>query len=308
MKAVIICGGFGTRLIPMTNKLPKPLLNIANIPTLDYNLMLLSYYGFKEVTLIIHYLGDMIKNYLGNFKYNIHINYYVEDKPLGTAGAISNIIQDQSSNNDDILLLSGDILTNIQLDKFIKYHYKLDGIVTIACIKMHNASQYGIIEIDKNNQINTFIEKPQTSIDSPNSYHLVNTGIYCFKQSLIKYMNKIPIDFACDIFNNILISKNDKMYCYTMTENWIDIGTYKTYKQANIDILNNKIKFPFNQKEKFKNGINKDYIGKNCTINNNVQIKDNSIIGNNVTINSNSVIESDTFIKDNSIINEPFPS
>jgi NDP-sugar pyrophosphorylase family protein len=224
MKAVILAGGYGTRLAPYTTILPKPLLPVGNKPILDIVLRQLALYGFKEINLAVGYLCELIMAYFGSGnKYGIKINYIKEEKPLGTAGALT-LIKDLDQT---FLLMNGDVLTALDYGKLIRFHRKNKAVATIAVCKRDIKMEFGIIEKDKSGELTDYIEKPTLE-------HFVSMGINILEPEVLDCLSP---NKKCDFPDliKLLAAQKKKVFCYANNDYWLDIGRPADYQKAIAD-------------------------------------------------------------------------
>ncbi|MGF6845064.1 dTDP-glucose pyrophosphorylase [Chitinophaga sp. W3I9] len=225
LDTVLMAGGRGERLIPLTDKCPKPLLKVGNKPIIEHNIDRLASYGINRIIISIRYLGDQIKEYFndGSSK-DVNIQYVEEDVPLGTFGALSLV---ESFNTENILLMNSDILTNIDFADFYKSFIDADADLMVASIPYQVKVPYAVLEID-NGQVISFDEKPTYSYYS-------NGGIYLFKRSLLEFLPVGSFYNATD-FMEMLISKKRKVVHYPILGYWLDIGRHEDFEKAQNDI------------------------------------------------------------------------
>ena len=228
---VIMAGGRGTRLRPLTNDIPKPLLLVGEKTIMEHNVDRLAEFGIDNFWFSINYLGNKIEDYFGSGKEkNINIEYVREDAPLGTIGAVSKI---NDFKHDDILVINSDILTNIDFEQFYFNYKSKNADLSIASVPYKVSVPYAIIEKDDNDLIIGFKEKPTYTYFS-------NGGIYLMKKSALSLIPKNSFFNATDLIEKLLsLNKNVNLFdldCY-----WLDIGKHDDYKKAQIDIK--KIKF-----------------------------------------------------------------
>jgi dTDP-glucose pyrophosphorylase len=225
LDAVIMAGGRGLRLSPLTDTIPKPLLKVGDKTIIQHNIDRLSYFGIDDFWISINYLGDMIKQQIGNGnEKNININYITEDKPLGTLGAISSI---NEFKHEHILVTNSDILTNLDYEDFYLQFLNNDADMAVVTIPYEVKIPYAVLET-KNSSILSLKEKPTYTYYS-------NAGIYLIKKSLL---NCIPTGIfynATDLIES-LIQNNKKVFSYPMLGYWLDIGNPEDYAKANNDI------------------------------------------------------------------------
>jgi len=225
MKAVILCGGKGTRLRPYTYSVPKPMLMLGKKPILEYVVDNLRKHDFKDIIITTGYRKEQIMEYFGDgSKFGVKITYAQEDEanPLNTAGSILPV--KNSLENDSFLVVMGDHMTNINLKKFFDDHKKSGCIATLALKKTGTPLEYGVAHIDENNAIERFEEKPIVQ-------NLINSGIYAFEPIIFKYI-KEKDDFAKNVFPRLLETKNS-IHTYTFEEYWLDVGRKEDYEKLN---------------------------------------------------------------------------
>jgi len=233
MKALILAAGLGTRLRPLTNTTPKPLVLIGDKPLLSYNLDLLKKYGIREILINTHYLPEKVEDFLVEYKKNnseILISTTYEKELLGSAGTLKenfNFFCDE----EDFLVVYGDNLTNINYEKLLDFHFEKKPIITIASYFEKKPEEKGIIVYDSNCMVERFIEKPRTEEVVSRQ---ANAGIYVVSDKIFDYLkkyNNYPLDFGKNIFPDLL-KGGLRMATYRMTDSLIDIGSLDNYRLA----------------------------------------------------------------------------
>lgn len=225
---VIMAGGKGTRLKPLTNNIPKPLLLVGDKTIMEHNIDRLSKFGIDDMWVTINYLGKQIQNYFKNGKNkNISIHYVCEDTPLGTIGSVSKI---HNFVHDDILVTNSDILTNMDYEKFYLNFKETNADLSIVAIPYSVNIPYAVLEKNNEGTVNSINEKPTYT------YHS-NGGIYLIKRSLLSMIPKNTFFNATDLIEK-LISKNKKVISYSLSSYWLDIGKHEDYKKAQSEINN----------------------------------------------------------------------
>lgn len=228
MKAVIAAGGLGTRLRPITNEIPKPLIEIKGKPVLLHQIEWLKKYGIKEILITTNYKHEQIMNYFGDGKkFGVKIKYFVEEKPMGTAGALS-LDDNKKWLDDTFLVLFGDILTNLDINNLMSFHNSKKSDVTLVLQRRESLSS--AIGIDQNNKIISFVEKPKEVVRGA----LANDSIYLMNANAKKIIQgEFPLDFSKDIFSR-LVNNGFPMYGY-VNENyyWREIGTIEKLNKIN---------------------------------------------------------------------------
>jgi dTDP-glucose pyrophosphorylase len=232
MKAVIMAGGLGSRLQPLTNGCPKPMVSFVNRPVLDHILALLKHHYFSEVVITVQYEAQQIRNYLGDGKHlGMTIHYAVEETSLGTAGSIKNA--QPYLDNETLLVISGDAITNIDLSGVLQFHRERPALATLALKQVADPHQYGIVVTDDNGRVRHYVEKPAPEQVISNT---VNTGIYVLEPEVLALMEHgRAYDFSADIFP--LLLKQNTLFGYLTDGYWRDIGTIQSYLTALADAL-----------------------------------------------------------------------
>ena len=227
MKAVILAGGHGTRLRPLTYTTPKPMLPLAGKPVLHHIIESLASQGFDDIVVTTNYLREKIMDYFGDgSRFGVKLIYPREEKPLGTAGGVKNAAR---YLNETFAVIQGDNITDIEFKELLHFHEQRGGIGTIALIPKENPQQFGIAELDPNNQIIKFKEKPRCDERFSN---LVNTGLYVLEPEILDYVpSGLACDFAQDVFPTLLRSKR-RIYGYPAQGFWVDIGNPESYMEA----------------------------------------------------------------------------
>jgi mannose-1-phosphate guanylyltransferase/phosphomannomutase len=237
MKAVVMAGGEGSRLRPLTIGRPKPMVPIANKPVMAHILDLLKRHGITEVVVTLQYMADYIQDYFGDgSSLGMKINYSVEEVPLGTAGSVKNA---QQYLDDTFILISGDALTDFDLTAIINYHKSKKALATLTLYSVPTPLEYGVVIIDAEGRIRQFMEKPSWGEVISDT---VNTGIYVLEPQVLDYFQAGAVfDFSKDLFP-ILLERDDPMYGYIASGYWCDIGSIQEYVRATADLLAGKVK------------------------------------------------------------------
>lgn len=315
MRAVIMAGGKGTRLYPLTLGLPKPMISMFNLPVIEYTLKQLKTAGIKDIAVTLQFMPQSIMDYFGNGnKYGVNLNYFIEDMPLGTAGSVKNAAEFLT---EDFLVISGDAICNFNIKDAKQFHEKNNADVTMLLYSVKEPLEYGVVVCNDNNDVVRFIEKPPWSKAFSDT---VNTGIYICKNHVLDLIpdNKF-FDFSKDLFPYML-SENKKIMGFMAKGFWCDIGDIGSYLNCHFDILNNKNNIgnailnnqDLNWYDDFYNSnikiIKPSFIGKNvqigekCTIGPYAVIEDDCIIASNTIIKS-SVVKNKTKVGDFCLIN-----
>lgn len=290
MKAIIIAGGMGTRLRPLTYNTPKPIVSLANRPFILHQIDLLRKFGITDIILNLHYLSDNIKNiFEDESKMGVKISYSMENDPLGTCGAVKNA--EEFFDDKPMLVFNGDILTDINLGKMIQFHEEKKAKVTIALTHVENPTIYGLVITDKDSRVLEFREKPTWEQVVVNT---VNAGIYIVDPSIFKEVPKgKPYSFERQLYPSLLEQK-ERVFGFNTDAYWMDIGDPAKYLQAHHDILNGYVmaNIPGNKVE------SNVWIGTGANISKSAKIRGNVLLGNNCTIAEEVVLEESVTLGD----------
>ena len=295
MKAVIMAGGEGSRLRPLTATAPKPMLPVGNVPMLAHIIKLLKNHGFDEVIITVAFMANAIRTYFGDgAEFGLRISYANEDSPLGTAGSVGNCRQQLDST---FLVISGDVLTDINLSELLQFHSTNHAVATIALKSMENPLEFGIITTNDDGTVARFLEKPtwgQVFSDT------INTGIYVLEPDIFSYIPEGKVlDFSQDVFPR-LIEDSIPIHALVCDGYWEDVGTLEAYLRAHHDLLSQKVELsiPGFMVDK---GI---YVGDGTEIHPSVTLEGPIIIGDNCRIGAQASIKPYSVIGSNSRISK----
>ena len=238
MKAVIMAGGDGKRLRPLSCTMPKPMVPLLNKPVLGYCMELIKKHGFDEAILTLRYLPNVIRRYVGDGSaFGIKAECAVEDKPMGTAGGVKNALRQA---DDSVLIMSGDAMCDFDLTDAMREHRRSGAAATILLKKVKVPMEYGVVLKDKDGFISRFIEKPSAAEVFSD---LVNTGIYIIEPSVLDMVPEgTEYDFSKDLFPRMLRT-GMKIFGYEAEGYWSDIGDLTQYALTQADMLSGKCMF-----------------------------------------------------------------
>lgn len=304
VKAMVMAAGAGTRLRPITNDVPKPMVPIANKPVLEYTIENLKRHGITDIIMNLHSHPNQIRTYFGDgARWGVKLHYSDEPKLLGTAGGVKNV--EWFLNSGTFFVLSGDGLTDANLSDILAFHWKHRAVATMGLKEVDTRFDYGVTMTDKKGKIDRFVEKPLWSEVFSNQ---VNTGIYVFEPEIF---NVIPArtvyDFGHQVWPGLLKSKKH-IYGFPIKNYWCDVGNLNEYRRAQRNVLDGEISLNFSGKMQ-KKGIWIDegtsihaksslsapcLIGRDCRIDKNVHVGPYTTIGNGVHIGEGSHIQNCT--------------
>ena len=300
MKAVIMAGGEGTRLRPLTSNQPKPMLPMANIPMMEHVVNLLRQHGFEDIVVTVAFMANAIRTYFGDgSEFGVRMVYATESTPLGTAGSVRNA---RDELDERFLVLSGDVLTDIDLAQVVDFHDARGGLATLALKAVENPLEFGIVITREDGSIERFLEKPtwgQVFSDT------INTGIYVLEPEIFDFIPEgLPVDFSGDSFPEALAA-GKPLFGYIADGYWEDVGTLEAYLKAHQDILDQRVQvdirgFELRPRVWLGKGADIDpsvvidgpaVIGDNCVIGPGARIGEYCTLGRNVRIGDNAVLQ-----------------
>ena len=297
MKAVILVGGEGTRLRPLTYTIVKAMVPVLNKPFIEYVIRYLSNHNIKEIILALGYKPDCITDYFGDAsQLGTKLIYSVETEPLGTAGAVKNAEQ---YIDDTFFIMNGDIFTDLNLTDMLQFHKDKGAKVTIALTPVDDPTRFGVVETDSNRRVTRFVEKPKREQVTSN---MINAGVYIIESEILK---RIPhgrhFMFERDVFPALLV-EGEPVFSYATDAYWIDTGTPEQYLQLNSDLMLGKSTQVDFRPEEIR--INKEsfvhpearltgpiLVDRHCTIGKGAQLKGPVVIGTGCTIKDGAIIE-----------------
>ncbi len=299
MKAVIMAGGEGTRLRPLTSQRPKPLAPALNVPIMEHIVLLLKSHGITDIVVTLHYLADEIEGYFGDgAEWGVNLIYSVEDTPLGTAGSVKQA--EAYLKDGTFLIISGDALTDIDIDKAIKYHRDKQSMATIILSHVPNPLEFGVVITDDEGHIRRFLEKPSWGEVFSDT---VNTGMYILEPSVFDYMEMGKnYDWSQQIFPQIL-AEDKPLFGYVMDgDYWCDVGNLNQYREAQYTVMDGQTRVQVGRGGNAKgSGV---WLGEGTDISPTAQILPPVVIGKNTKIKANAIVGPYSVIGDNCIIEE----
>ena len=313
MKAVIMAGGFGTRIQPLTNSRPKPMLPVVNRPMMEHTMMTLRDLGIEEFIILLYFKPEIIREYFGDGSdFGIKITYVLPDDDYGTAGAVK--FAQEHIGDDNFIIISGDLVTDFNFQKIFDYHKSKNSKLTITLTSVDNPLEFGVVIANEDGKIEKFLEKPSWGEVFSDT---INTGIYIIEPEILNYIpERENFDFAKDLFPLLMSRGIDLMAGYAEGY-WRDVGNPESYREVHDDILSNRVNFKIRGKKQiFPDGVlysdevyNLDssieiigtvVLGKNVTLKKGIKLN-NVVIGDRVTIGKDSNIRNSVIWEDVSI-------
>lgn len=238
VKSIVMAGGFGTRLRPLTNNLPKPMVPMANRPMMEHIIELLKKNSITDLTALLYFQPEMISDRLGDGSaFGVKLGYITLTVDLGTAGAVGSAMR-QLGGDETTLIISGDVLTDIDLNRAVEFHRERGSVATIVLTRVENPLPFGIVITDEDGRIKRFLEKPSWGEVFSDT---INTGIYILEKRVLDYIPEdTEFDFSKDLFP-LLLEKGEPIFGYTAEGYWKDVGSLEEYRTANMDILNGAV-------------------------------------------------------------------
>ncbi|MCU1492428.1 MAG: nucleotidyl transferase [Acidimicrobiaceae bacterium] len=305
-----MAGGEGTRLRPLTMSQPKPMLPMANRPMAEHVVGLLRRHGFDEIVVTVAFLANTIRTYFGDgSEFGVRIVYATEETPLGTAGSVLNA---RDALDERFLVISGDVLTDIDLTALVAFHEKSGSVATLALKAMENPLEFGIVITAEDGRIERFLEKPtwgQVFSDT------INTGIYVLEPEVFDHIpSGRPVDFSEEVFPEML-EAGRPLYGWITDRYWEDVGTLEAYLRAHQDVLDGKVgvelgAFPLRPGVWIGEGAEVDptatidgpaLVGDNCRVGPGAHLGPYSVLGANVRVGDGAEIER-SVVHDNSYL------
>jgi mannose-1-phosphate guanylyltransferase/phosphomannomutase len=310
MKAVIMAGGEGTRLRPLTSNQPKPMLPMANRPMMEHVVNLLRQHGFEDIVVTVAFMANAIRSYFGDgSEFGVRMVYATEETPLGTAGSVRNA---RDELDERFVVISGDVLTDIDLTSLVDRHASKGALATIALKAVDNPLEFGIVITREDDSIERFLEKPtwgQVFSDT------INTGIYVLEPEIFDFIPEgRAVDFSEEVFPGVLEAEKP-LFGYVAGGYWEDVGTLDAYLRAHQDILDENVAvqvsgFSLRPGVWLGKGAELDptavvrgpaIIGDNCHIGAGGVLGEHCVIGANARIGDNASLER-TVIHDNAFL------
>ncbi len=290
-KAVIMAGGFGTRLRPITMNIPKPMVPMMNVPMMEHIVNLLKRHSITDITSLLYFQPEKITSYFGTGeRFGISMKYMQAPADYGTAGAVRYA---KEYLDDKFIIISGDVLTDFDISKAIAFHQEKNAKATIMLTRAQNPLAFGIVMTDGEGKITRFLEKPSWGEVFSDT---INTGIYILEPDvldLIPYQK--DFDFSKDLFP-LMLSKGMPLYGYIADGYWQDVGNLEQYQQAHLDALQGKV---FVEVRGTKN--NTSYIADSAKVHESAKLSGIVVVGENVVIGPYAAI-TDSVIGDDSDI------
>lgn len=275
VQAVIMAGGEGSRLRPLTSNLPKPMLPVANRPLMQHIIELLRKHGITDVVATVQFLASIIRNYFGDGSdLGISLSYATEDVPLGTAGSVANA-RDMLSGR--FIVISGDALTDIDLDEVLAFHEAKGAAATLVLKRMQDPLEFGIVMTSEDGRVERFLEKPtwgQVFTDT------INTGIYVIEPEVLDLIPvDQPYDFSSELFP-LMLDKGLPLYGFITDTYWTDVGNSEAYLQAQYDVLEGRVNVPMAGFE-LEKGV---WLGQDVDLDPTARLVGPALVGDNARI------------------------
>lgn len=294
MKAMILAAGVGSRLDPLTRAIPKPMVPIVNRPVIEHIVHDLKKHGFTEIRINLHYLGDVIQDYLGDgSKFGVQISYAQEDKLWGDAGSVKR--SQEFFGTETFMVVGGDDISDINLSEVVAFHKSKKATSTITLTPVDDPSQFGIVITEPDGRITRFLEKPKGDDVFSNT---ANTGVYLFEPEVF---DLIPADTFYGFGNNVfpqLLAEGKPLYGFLSHAFWKDVGNLQVYRQTNFEALAGKVVLDFPMPQA-RPGV---WIGEGAKIDPSAEIGSPVAIGRNVTVGPGAKLGENTILGDGSIV------
>ena len=237
MKGIIMAGGEGTRLRPLTCDCPKPMIRLMNRPVMQYALELLKKHGVTDIAATLGYLPDAITDYFGDgADFGVRMTYFVEHSPLGTAGGVR---QARDFLNETFIVLSGDGVTDLDIARAARFHRERGAVATLVLKHADNPLEYGVVDLDPQGRVRSFHEKPDWADVASDT---VNTGIYILEPEVLDRVPEgRPCDFGRELFPR-MVAEGLPVYGFVTEDYWCDVGDVRAYLGAHIDAMEGRVR------------------------------------------------------------------
>lgn len=297
MKAVVMAGGFGTRIQPLTSSMPKPMIPVFNKPMMEYIIESLKSAGIIDIVILLYFKPEVIQGYFGDgSSRGVKINYVLPDDDYGTAGAVKKA---QKFLDDRFIIVSGDLISDFNLQEIIGFHEVKNSLATITLTSVPDPLQFGVVITDKESKILRFLEKPGWGEVFSDT---INTGIYVFEPEILNYIPEDSnFDFSKDLFPKLMASGID-IFGYNAKGYWRDVGNPDSYRAALLDIMDGQVTLPLSgTKSDDKNAV--IYAGKDVEIDESAKFEGLVVIDDGCKIGKEAVIKNSVIGK-NCIVDE----
>jgi mannose-1-phosphate guanylyltransferase/phosphomannomutase len=312
VKAVIMAGGEGTRLRPLTSNAPKPMMPLVNEPMMEHIVRLLAQHGFDEIVVTVAFMANHIRTYFGDGSdFGVRMVYASEETPLGTAGSVRNAMDEL---DERFLVISGDVLTDFDLTALIKAHEESEAMATIGLVRVENPLEFGIVITREDGSIERFLEKPSWGEVFSDT---INSGIFVLEPEIFDYIEAgRSVDFSSEVFPKLL-EEGKPIFGMVGEGYWEDVGTLEAYLRAHKDILDGRVHveipgFEMGDGVHVGEGaeihpdarvVGPAVIGENCRIEAGVRLGPYTVLGTNVRLRANTDVER-VVVHDNSYLGE----
>ncbi|MBW3622064.1 MAG: NDP-sugar synthase [Armatimonadetes bacterium] len=295
MKAMILAAGVGSRLDPLTRRLPKPMVPLVNKPVIEHIVELLKKHGINEIMMNLYHLGDSIRNHFGDgSKWGVKIYYSQEAELMGTAGGVKRV---ETFFDDTFIVIGGDDLADFDLTALVEFHKRKNALSTIALSKVDDPSQFGIVLLDEEGRITRFLEKPKESEAFSNT---ANTGVYLFEPEALSLIPENEFyDFGKQLFPKLL-EMGKPFYGYLTDSYWSDVGNIESYRETQNDVLAGKVALNLPVKEQSP----QVWMGEDVVIDPSAEIKGPVVIGNGCRIGAGARVLENSILGDHCVVEE----
>ncbi|UCD64356.1 MAG: NTP transferase domain-containing protein, partial [Candidatus Zixiibacteriota bacterium] len=284
MKGIIMAGGFGTRLRPLTINIPKPMVPVGNLPMMEHVVGLLAKHGITRVTSLLYFQGDTIRNHFKDGSaFGVHMDYVQPDEDFGTAGAVRYALE---AADEPVLVISGDLVTDFDLAGAIRWHQEKGAEATILLTRVENPLAYGIVITDPEGRIVRFLEKPSWGEAFSDT---INTGIYLLEPAATELIPpRTGFDFSQNLYP-LMLSRKMKLYGNIMDGYWRDVGNVGEYRRVHVDFYEGNLDLDL-KSEVTQTESGRVYTGANVHVPDDAQLTGRVVLGDDVYIDSGAVL------------------
>jgi mannose-1-phosphate guanylyltransferase / phosphomannomutase len=295
VKAVIMAGGEGSRLRPLTSNQPKPMMPLANLPMMEHIVSLLRRHGFDEIVVTLAFMPNAIRTYFGDgSEFGVRMVYATEETPLGTAGSVRNAMDELTER---FLVISGDVLTDIDLSKIVDFHVSNSAMATIGLVRVDDPLEFGIVITHEDGTIERFLEKPtwgQVFSDT------INTGIFMLEPEIFDFIAAgRAVDFSSEVFP-ALLEADKPLYGCVAEGYWEDVGTLEAYVGAHKDVLDERVTIDI-PGFRLEHGV---WLGEGAEIHPDAKVEGPAVIGENCRVEAGARLGAYTVLGNNVRVRE----
>jgi mannose-1-phosphate guanylyltransferase len=282
MQALILAGGEGTRLRPLTLTMPKPVIPLANRPFITYMIDWLHRHGFDDVVMSCGFLAEGVRDVLGTSRNGVKVRYVDEPVPLGTAGAVKLA---EPVLDERFAVLNGDVLTDLDISALRNFHEERDAVATLGLFPVDDPSSYGVVVTDDDGRVDAFLEKPAPGTAPTNH---INAGMYVLEHEVLDRIDPgRAVSFEREVFPSLV---GEGLHGLPLTGYWMDIGTPERYLEATRDILRGRVETPVSPSNGVDGAVSPVLVGAGCELAAGAQVGPDTTVGDQARVGAGAAV------------------